>query len=195
MRRFAWLAALLLAPTLAIGQTPTPAPTPYIIGPAGPYTFQTTGATKVEYGDGWVKISWVLDPGPTPIPIPGPGPGPGPTPPPVPPPPAPVATGKLYVTYVYDSTAETQAQAATRADLATASEWAGLDVVFRSYEKTQKAIDDLNLRGTVSSAALPCVVVQELKAGATSAPVVKTVPSVASKDSVVAAVKELRGSK
>jgi hypothetical protein len=97
------------------------------------------------------------------------------------------------VTLVYDSATETQEQATARADLATASEWAGLDAVFRAYEKGQKAVDDLNLRGSVG--ATPCLIVQELKPGATSAPVVKTLPSVAGKDAAVTLVKELRGAK
>lgn len=184
MRRLLLLAPLLLATTLYAQQ-----PTPYILGPAGAYSVQTGGSTKVEYGDGWVKISWVADPPPNP----GPTPGPTPVPPAPSPPPAPVAAGKLYVTLVYDSTAETQAQATARADLATAAEWTGLDAVFRAYEVKQKAVDDLNLRGSLG--ALPCVVVQELKPGATAAPVVKTLSAVADKGSIVAAVKELRGTK
>lgn len=187
MRRLAWLAPLLLASTLHAQQPPTP----YILGPPGTYTVQSGGSTKVEYGDGWVKISWVSDPGP--IPTPPPGPGPDPIPPAPTPPPAPVATGKLFVTYIYDSSSESQAQATARADLATAPEWAGLDATFRAYEVKQKAVDDLNLRGTIGP--LPCVVVQELKAGAATAPVIKVLPSVDAKAAVVSAVKDLRGTK
>lgn len=185
--RSIWLAPLLAAALSLPARAQQP--TPYILGPAGTYTVQTGGSTKVEYGDGYVKISWTRDPGPNP----GPGPIPDPVPPAPAPPPAPVATGKLYVTLVYDSTNETQAQATMRADLATAAEWAGLDATFRAYETKQKAVDDLNLRGSL--AALPCLVVQELKPGSASAPVIKALPSVADKAAAVTIVKDLRGAK
>jgi hypothetical protein len=188
--RSIWFAPLLAA--VFASSVLAQAPTPYILGPAGTYTVQSGGSTKVEYGDGWVKISWVADPAPNPGPSPNPNPNPNPVPPAPTPPPAPVATGKLYVTYVYDGATETQAQATARADLATASEWAGLDVTFRAYEATQKAINDLNLKSSLG--ALPCAIVQELKPGATTAPVVKVLPSVDAKAVVVAAVKDLRGS-
>lgn len=187
MKRLACLVLLMAAAVPARAQQPTP----YILGPAGTYTVQSGGSTKVEYGDGWVKISWVSDPAPNPGP--NPGPGPNPVPPAPVPPPAPVATGKLFLTLVYDSSTETQAQATARADMATALEWSGLDATFRAYEVKQKAVDDLNLRSAVGP--LPCVIVQELKSGATSAPVVKTLPSVADKAALVAVVKELRGAK
>lgn len=185
--RILWLAPLLAAALSLPARAQQP--TPYILGPAGTYTVQSGGSTKVEYGDGWVKISWTADPAPNP----GPGPNPDPVPPAPTPPPAPVATGKLFVTLVYDSTTENQDQASMRADLATSQDWTGLNAVFRSYEAKQKGIDDLNLRGSV--AALPCVIVQELKDGAKSAPVVKTLAGVATKDAVVGAIKDLRGVK
>lgn len=50
-----------------------------VVGPPGTYTVQTQAQTTVEYGQGWVRISWTGGPLP---PIP---PSPIPIPPPVPP--------------------------------------------------------------------------------------------------------------
>jgi hypothetical protein len=182
--RIAWIAPLLLASTLH-AQTPAPTPTPYIIGPAGAYSVQTIGSTKVEYGEGWVRISWVFDPGPAPAPAPDP------TPPPLPP--APLATGRLFVTMVYDGATETQAQAKTRADLATSPAWIGLNASFRAFDVKQKVLDTTGIRAKL--AALPCVLMQDAQPGATTAPIIKTMPSVDSSDSVLSVVKSLRGAK
>lgn len=174
------LRALLV---LAVLAAPGRADDGYVIGPPGAYTVQTPGTTKVERGDGWIKISWSNDPAPNPGPTPEPPPNPTP-------PPAPVATGKLYVSLVYP-TDETQDQATMRADLATSGEWDGLDATFRAYETRQKAVDELNLRSSL--AELPCLVVQELKDG--KAPIIKVIPTVNSPADAIKAVKDLRGTK
>ena len=83
MKRLPWLAVLLLAGPLH-AQT--------VVGPPGVYTVPTKTATTVEYGDGFVKISWAALPDPTPQPQPTPDPTPQPPvpPAPTPPPPGPV---------------------------------------------------------------------------------------------------------
>jgi len=177
------LAALLLASS-AGAQTP-----PIIVGPAGSYTVQTPGATKVEYGDGWIRITWANDPAPEP----GPGPTPTPTPDPQPPtpPPAPVATGKLWLTYVFDEATETQDQARVKSSLTDSAELIGLGATTRAYDDNQDVIDRLQIRDKLGE--LPCIVVQEQKAGEKTAAVIKVLPKVQDKDSVVAAVRALRG--
>ena len=177
------IAPVLLASTLAFASDG------YVIGPPGAYTVQTPGTTKVERGDGWIKITWSNDPAPNP----GPTPGPTPEPPPNPtPPPAPVATGKLYVSLVYDYKAETQDQAAARADMATSDAWGPLGATFRAYSIQQDELDKLNLRSSL--AELPCLVIQELKPDGKTAPVVKVIPAADAK-AAIEAVKALRGTK
>ena len=177
--------ALAFVPPWASAQTATiEAPPDQIqtLTLRGPYTIQyAEGMMVITFGD--------MRPGPKPPPVPPPGPGPTPDPPK--PPPAPVATGRLWVTLIYDSAAETQEQATTRADLATAPEWAGLDVIFSAYEQSQAVVDDLKLRSHVGKT--PCVVIQERKTSETSAPVIMKMDAVASKDAVLNAVKTLRG--
>lgn len=189
MIRKRFLPALLLACCLA---APSPAQT--VIGPAGVYTVQTAGSTKVEYGDGWVKISWANDPAPNPGPTPNPTPDPTPVPIPTPvPPPTPVATGKIWASLVYDAATETQAQASMRADLAASQEWAGLNVRFLAIEKSQKILDDTGLRRYATAA--PCVLVQEAKDGSKVAPVIKTLDQPTAAAAVIDAIKDLRGVK
>jgi len=170
---------------LAVLAAPALASDGYVIGPPGAYTVQTPGTTKVERGDGWIKISWSNDPAPPPGPTPEPPPNPTP-------PPAPVATGKLYVSLVYDYKTETQEQAAARADMATSDAWGPLDATFRAYSAQQEEIDKLNLRSSL--AELPCLVIQELKPDGKTAPVVKVIPAADAK-AAIEAVKQLRGAK
>jgi hypothetical protein len=181
------LAALLLASS-AGAQTP-----PIIVGPAGSYTVQTPGATKVEYGDGWIRITWANDPAPNP---PGPNP-PTPEPPPVPPPPpAPVATGKLFVWMAFDKSTDTQETAQARADVAlAATELAALDATFRAAEASDDVFARLNLKDAISGKAKPVVVIQEQKPGEQTAAVVKTLEGVTTKAQVIDALKSLRGTK
>ena len=69
------LAAAILLAAFAVSN----AAAQTVVGPPGTYTVQTTSATTVDYGDGWVRISW--DGGPLPpIPVPPVPPGPTPTP-------------------------------------------------------------------------------------------------------------------
>lgn len=108
-----WLGVLLLA--LA---TPIHAQT--IVGPPGTYTVQTQAATTVEYGDGFVKISWGALPNPTPTPTPTPVP-PAPIPPT--PPPGPVKTADWLILLLDDSAmtpqlADVKNSAALRSGLA-----------------------------------------------------------------------------
>lgn len=86
MKRLALLVLLFAAPLHA--QT--------VVGPAGTYTVQTAAPTTVEYGDGFVKISWGAIPNPTPTPTPNPPVPPTPTPPPTPPP-GPVKTADWLI--------------------------------------------------------------------------------------------------
>lgn len=97
MRRLFCLALLMLASDLH-AQT--------VVGPAGVYTVQTQAATTVEYGDGFVKISWGALPNPTPNPTPNPNPTPTPPvpPAPTPPPPGPVKTADWLILLIDDAT-------------------------------------------------------------------------------------------
>jgi hypothetical protein len=98
LKRFAWLALTLLAAPSLHAQT--------IVGPPGVYTVQTAAPTTVEYGLGFVKISWGSTPGPLPTPTPVP---PTPTPPPTPPP-GPVKTADWLI-LLFDDAAMTPALA------------------------------------------------------------------------------------
>lgn len=179
--------AFVLFFLLATPPAAAAADVPYVVGPPGAYTVQTSGTTKIERGDGWVKISWSNDPAPNPGPTPGPDPPPNPDPPPVP-----AVTGRLQVSYVFDPAAETQAQATTRADLATSPVWSAIDADLRAYAVDQKALDDLNLRSSL--AELPCLVVQERKPDG-KAPVIKVAPAVKTAEEAIKVVKDLRGAK
>lgn len=113
MKRLAWLALVLTASTSLHAQT--------IVGPAGTYTVQTQAATTVEYGDGFVRISWGALPNPTPTPTPTPVP-PAPIPPPTPPP-GPVKTADWLILLLDDSAmtpalADVKNSAALRSGLA-----------------------------------------------------------------------------
>lgn len=187
IRRYAFVAALAALATVC--DQPLGAQT--VVGPAGAYSVETTGATKVEYGRGWVRISWVESPAPNPGPTPSPDPDPDPEPPP--PPPSPVATGKLWITIVYDSDTETQEQADVRVSLATSPEWAAINARCLAVEDSQDVLDRAKLRKYVGDR--PCVIIQEQAPGESTAKVIKTIANPADKATVVNEVKALRGLK
>jgi hypothetical protein len=56
VRRIAWIVAASAAAASAHGQT--------VVGPAATYSVRTDSETTIEYGDGFVKISWARKPRP-----------------------------------------------------------------------------------------------------------------------------------
>lgn len=89
---------LFLSLVLGAGAVAQDVPRPTVSGPAGTYTVQTQGPTKIVWAANSVVISWGVDPGP----------GPDPVDPPAPPdPPKPAFGPPRLAIMVYESSALT----------------------------------------------------------------------------------------
>jgi hypothetical protein len=142
------------------------------------------GASKVT-ADADVFDVTVTGVAPSPVP---PSPTPSPTPEPSPPPaPAPVVVGHLYATYLADATKVLPVHASMKRPGGIVDAFKSLDASWKWYQSDEAEPNDLHLIPAAAKIGYPCVLIQSQTGEVLKALSSPTV------DSVVAAVKELRG--
>lgn len=166
-----------------------------IAGPSGAYSVSVPKPCRITHGDTFVLIDWGAKPTPLPIPDPRPAPDPIPTPVPDPtPPPAPnpVATGRLYATLITDREVTNEVSVFRGAASLAKPRFTALNAVWHSYVLGQQELTTLNLVKHIPASGVPVVIIQELKPGAKSAAVLKTLTPT-TVDALIAELAALRG--